>query len=290
MKFDLAVVVPTLNEVGNVEPLYEKLCATLEGIAWEVIYVDDDSKDGTLDVLAALQTKHANVRYIRRVGRRGLASASIEGMMASSAPYLAVMDADLQHDETLLPQMLSVVRDDGYDIVSASRFLEGSKLEGLSKMRTRMSQVGIGMVNWLLRAKLTDPLTGFFLLRRDVLNEVVYDLSQQGFKILVDIFASAKRPLKAKEVPMTFRERHSGASKLDLMVLFEFLTLLSDKTIGAVIPTRFIMFVLVGLTGVGVHVGVLGLVHKVMALDFWLGQSAAVIVAMSTNFYLNNVF
>ncbi|MBB4267410.1 glycosyltransferase family 2 protein [Roseospira visakhapatnamensis] len=295
MPYQLAVIVPTLNERDNVEPLVDLLDQALAGESWQVVFVDDDSTDGTLDVLHRLAGDRANVSVIHRVGRRGLSSACIEGMQATTAPFLAVMDADLQHDETLLPRMLRLARDEDVEIVVASRFADGASADGLSSgMRRTASRVGNAVSRLITRAPLTDPLSGFFLLRRTLLDRVAPALSGRGFKILLDIFASSPRPPRYAELGFTFRARVAGDSKLDTQVLWEFGMLLADKTLGRWalvrwIPIRFFMFVAVGLLGVGVHLGVLGgLLH--MTVPFLWAQSVATLVAMTSNFTINNSF
>lgn len=290
MPYQLAIIVPTLNERDNVEPLLGLLDQTLQGESWQVVFVDDDSTDGTLEVLHRLARERANVSVIQRVGRRGLSSACIEGMLATAAPFLAVMDADLQHDETLLPRMLGLARDEGYEIVVASRFAEGASAAGLSShAREMVSRVGNTLSRLVTRVPLTDPLSGFFLLRRDLLDRVVHALSGTGFKILLDIFASSPAPPRYAELGFTFRSRQAGESKLDTQVLWEFGMLLADKTLGRWLPVRFILFVTVGLLGVGVHLAVLGgLLH--LNISFLWAQAAATLVAMTSNFTINNSF
>lgn len=288
MRTKLAVIVPTLNEAGNVGPLVELLEVALAGIAWEVIFVDDDSRDGTAEAVWRLAETRPYVRCIKRIGRRGLSSAVVEGMMATDAPFVAAMDADLQHDERLLPVMLERLEREGLDIVIASRFAEGSALGDFSAKRERLSGLGIRLARLVVPATLTDPLSGFFMMRRDLIEEVAPRLNGQGFKILLDIFASADRPLRFAELPFTFRTRHSGASKLDLAVSLEFLMLIADKLLGGRIPVRFVLFVLVGLSGVAVHIALLGLFHRLVGWEFLWSQALATLTAMTSNFLLNN--
>jgi dolichol-phosphate mannosyltransferase len=290
LQCDLTVIVPTLNERASVQPLLSLLDQALESIRWEVIFVDDDSSDGTADTVWNAAIARSNVRCLRRVGRHGLASACIEGMLASGAPYLAVMDGDLQHDETLLPRMLALLQTSDLDIVIASRFSAGSERVDFSSRRERISRIG----NWLSRqvchADLSDPLSGFFMLRRPVLNEVVYSLSGLGFKILVDIFASSRRPLRFAEIPLVFRARQYGESKLDSAAIAEFGLLLCDKTLGRYLPTRFLAFLLVGVSGMFIHMGTLCLTLWALRLPFLTCQVLATAVAIFWNYDLNNEF
>jgi dolichol-phosphate mannosyltransferase len=287
---DVAVIVPTLNERPNIEELLRRLTAALGGIRWEVVFVDDDSPDGTADLARALAQLDHRVRVIQRIGRRGLASASIEGMLASSAPYLAVMDADMQHDERLLPEMLAALEYGDLDVVVGSRYVDRGSLGGASDDRRRISRVATYLAGLMLSTDLKDPLSGFFVIRRGMLEEVVRRLSGIGFKILLDILASAPRPLRLRELPYTFRPRHAGESKLDSLVAWEYLMMLLDKKIGRYVPVRFVHFALVGATGVGVHMFVLWTLFRLIGVDFGLGQALATLTAMTTNFLLNNVF
>jgi dolichol-phosphate mannosyltransferase len=285
----LAIIVPTLNEAGNVRPLLARLEAALRGIAYEVIFVDDDSSDGTPEIIREVTLERPNVRCLRRIGRRGLASACIEGMLATGAPCLAVMDADLQHDEALLRRMYeTLTARPEIDLVVASRFVEGASAGALSNGRERLSRIGNALTRALVRARLSDPLSGFFALRRELLDEVVHSLSGQGFKILLDILASSSRRLALIELPLKFRKRHSGQSKLDLLVALEFALLLADKTLGRIVPIRFVLFVLVGAFGLIVHLAFLAAAFEIGGLSFYWAQALATWSAMTVNFTLNN--
>jgi dolichol-phosphate mannosyltransferase len=287
---ELAVIVPTLNEKDNIAPLLARLGDALAGIQWEVVFVDDDSRDGTAELLLRLQNVMPRVRVIRRIGRRGLSSACIEGMLATGAPFLAVIDADLQHDESILPRMLEALREGDLDIVVGSRFSAGGSVGSFAGKRLLLSRLGRWLSRIVSHAELSDPMSGYFVLRRTFLEETVRRLSGQGFKILLDFFASAPRPVRFAEIPFTFRPRHSGESKLDTLVMLEYVTLLSDKLLGPYFPTRFVMFVLVGLFGVVVHLAVLGLAHKLLLISFYYSQIIATFTAMTVNFNLNNLF
>ena len=237
----LTIVMPTRNEHGNVRPAYDALCRVLHGIDWEVIFVDDDSNDGTAGIVCLLANSDGRVRCIQRIGRRGLASACVEGILASSAPYVAVMDADLQHDEQLLPRMLETLISEphGCDVVVGSRYVEHGSIATLSRERAFISGLGTRIARSILEVPLTDPMSGFFMVRRETFEGAVRRLSRIGFKILLDLLASSPRPLQVKEIPYHFRERHSGESKFDALIGWEYLMLLADKAIGHIIPIRF---------------------------------------------------
>lgn len=226
----LTVVVPTLNEVDNILPLIDGLDRVLKEISWSAIFVDDDSEDGTYDVLRTLGSERANIKAVRRIGRRGLSSACIEGMVMASSPYIAVLDADLQHDEHLLRPMLELIDSDRYDLVAASRFLPGGGVGPLSRRRALMSRTANYLSAKLCRVRLSDPMSGFFMMRRTLFHDVYRHLSGHGTKILLDIVTAARHPLRCAELPLRFRERLSGESKLDAQVMWEFLYLLGQKT------------------------------------------------------------
>lgn len=285
---ELSIVVPTFNESANVAALVGLLDKALGGIAWEVIFVDDNSPDGTSNVAKALARTDPRVRCLRRVGRRGLAGACIEGILSSAAPTVAVMDADLQHDETILPKMFTAIRD-GADLVVGSRYVEGgSSSNGLSSVRQWGSETATTLAKRFLRIELSDPMSGFFMIRREKVEAIAGALSREGFKILLDIVASTPERLKTVEVPFTFRERQAGESKLDSLVTAEYLGLLFSKISGGVLPVRFLMFLAVGASGIVVHLATLKMASYAFALTFSWAQFTATMVAMTWNFILNN--
>lgn len=289
MSVELTIVVPTCNENDNIQPLIDNLSRILAGIDWEVIFADDDSNDGTPDTVSAIARHNPRVRLVHRIGRRGLSSACIEGMLASTAPYLAVMDADGQHDETILPRMFDKLKADELDIVVGSRYTEGASTGELSSWRTQVSKFATRASRLVLREELQDPMSGYFVLKREFLNETVRKLYGRGFKILLDLFASSPRPVRFAEVPYTMRGRRHGESKLDSMVIVEYGLLLTNKFLGQVIPPRFVMFCLVGLSGVFVHMAVLATLYKWLLVAYMPAQVTATVIAMTTNYLLNNI-
>ena len=284
---ELTVVVPTFNEQANVSILIGRLESSLADINWEVIFVDDDSPDGTAGVVKAIGELNARVRCLRRIGRRGLAGACIEGMLASNARYVAVMDGDLQHDEGLLVEMLRRLRSEKYDLIIGSRYLAGGGAEGLSRERLAWSRGATALFNRILAVEVTDPLSGFFMLRREVIERIAPSLSIDGFKILADILASARGELRICEVPYGFRSRMHGSTKLDTQVALDFLGLLVSKVTGNAIPVRFASFLLVGGVGVLVHLVSLN-AGLTLGFEFIAAQTLATFVAMTSNFFLNN--
>lgn len=289
---EFAVVVPTFNESANLEELYQRLAVALDGTSWELIVVDDNSPDGTADLAWRLGRRHANFRCIKRVGRRGLSSACIEGILSTNAPYVAVMDGDLQHDEAVLPAMLAKVKA-GADIAVGTRYSgTGSTGEGFSSVRAWGSRAATRLSSFIAGQPLSDPMSGFFAVRRDLVVDVAPRLSSEGFKILLDLVITAARggtPPAVAEVPYTFRPRHAGESKMSPLVVIQFGGLWLSKMTGGVLPTSFLLFSLVGFSGIAVHLTALWLVNSVLGASFIWSQLAATMIAMTWNFFLNNM-
>jgi dolichol-phosphate mannosyltransferase len=286
---EISVIVPTFNERENVMQLTERIGAALRDFAWEIIYVDDDSPDGTAELARELAAKDSRIRCVQRMGRRGLSSACVEGMLASSAPYLAVIDGDLQHDERLLPQMLAELKRGDVDMVVGSRYTEGGGTGDWGAARVRLSKFGTRLSRMLVPDALTDPMSGFFMMRRPTFEAAVRKLSAIGTKILMDLFASSPQPLRFKELPYSFRLRQAGDSKLDSATAWEYAMLLLDKLFGHIVPVRFVAFCIVGALGVAVHFSILTLLLQLEHAGFLQGQATATIVTMTFNFALNNV-
>lgn len=282
------MIIPTFNEVDNVEELVRRLHHVLAGVAWEAVFVDDDSTDGTAAKLHELSNCDPQVRCLRRVGRRGLSSACVEGMLSTGARFLAVMDADLQHDEALLAGMLQALRDEPVDLVVGTRYMDGGDVGEWHASRQKISTLATHMSQKMLGLNLRDPMSGFFMLRRSSFEAAVYGLSSIGFKILVDLVASSPTPLRVKELPYQFRTRLAGESKLDNRVAWDYLMLLADKTVGRYIPTRLVSFGVIGGFGVLVHLAVLRVALGLIGPDFVEAQTVAVTIAMISNFFLNN--
>jgi dolichol-phosphate mannosyltransferase len=285
----LSIVVPTFNESKNVHELLRRLDAILGATGWEVIFVDDDSPDGTSTVVRSIARVDPRIRCLQRVGRRGLSSACIEGMLATSAPIIAVMDADLQHDEEILPKMLAEIERGGAEMVIGTRYAAGGSTDDWNESRKAMSRLATVASRAILKQPVSDPMSGMFMLQREVLERTVRSLSGLGFKILLDILATGRQPLRIAEVPYRFRERFAGESKLDEMVIWEYGMLLADKTIGRFVPVRFLTFSIVGGLGVFVHMTVLTTLLKGFETPFTIAQSTATGLTMIFNFALNNL-
>ncbi|MEZ5848145.1 MAG: glycosyltransferase family 2 protein [Geminicoccaceae bacterium] len=284
----LAVVVPTYRERDNLRPLTEAIATALAGIPFEIVIVDDDSPDGTAARARSMAQADPRIRVIQRLHRRGLATACIEGMLATAAPYLAVIDADMQHDERLLPEMLRTLREGTCDIVIGSRYIEGGGTGAWAGERLRISRLGTLVAQMVLRRPIGDPLSGFFMLGRGLLDRTARRMSSSGFKILVDLLLSAETPPRVLELPYTMRCRELGESKLDLAVALDLVLLLVHKGMRRALPPRFLRFLASGLVGGAFHLAVLGLFHLGAGVAFPFAQASATGAAMTINFAVNN--
>ncbi|KQZ64112.1 dolichol monophosphate mannose synthase [Sphingopyxis sp. Root1497] len=289
LPLEVAVVVPTLNEAANVERLIEKLSIVLAGRGWEILFVDDNSSDGTSDLVRRIGRTARHVRIVQRVGRRGLSSAVIEGMLATAAPVIAVMDGDLQHDESTLPRLIDALMTGDTDIAVGTRYVAGGGTGDWDKGRVRMSRLATRAGQIALGTDVSDPMSGFFAVRRDAFERALPRLSGIGFKILIDILASSPTALRVAEIPYHFRTREAGESKIGMRVIAEYAELIADKTVGRFVPVRLIKFLMVGGLGVFVHLAILGALLS--AGDaFITAQTGAVMTAIAFNFFLNNSF
>jgi dolichol-phosphate mannosyltransferase len=288
----VAIIVPVLNEADNIEPFVEELSRALTNYDWELIFVDDASNDGTQEAIWRLAAAKSNVRLLRRFGRHGLASACIEGMCSTCAPFLAVMDADLQHDPTLLPRMISILESKRYNLVIGSRYMQGGdtgewskRRKGYSRAATLASQVVLG------GKEITDPMSGYFMADRGFFLTNVPLLCGKGFeKLLLDMLSTARNGVQPVEIPYCFRARLRGTSKLRASVVLEFLILLLDMTLGRLIPYRFLLFIMMGSAGAVFHLLILGLLLYRIGAGFAVAQGIASSVAIVVNFALNNMF
>ncbi|MDG5747150.1 glycosyltransferase family 2 protein [Qipengyuania sp. XHP0207] len=286
---ELAIILPTLNERENLAPLVARIDEALGTTGWEVLVVDDDSADGTSDEARRLALSDPRIRVIQRIGRRGLSGAAIEGFCATAAPHVAVMDADHQHDPGLLVAMLAAVKGGEADVAVASRFAEGASTQGWGRPdRERLSGIANALARKLTGVALSDPMSGYFLLRSDTARRLAPRLSGIGFKILLDLLATADAPLRVKEFPLNFAARRAGESKLDRAIALDFLAGLYDKSFGRIIPTRFALFGTVGALGVLVHMAILYVFLAVAGTNFSWSQALATFGAMTFNFWLNN--
>ena len=286
----VSIIIPSLNERENIPIVVERLEALLTGRKWEAVFVDDDSRDGSLEVLMSLARTKPHVRFIRRIGRRGLSSACLEGMASSVADIFAVMDCDLQHDEAILSKMVAAFEEDpSLELAVGTRYAgEGGGVGEWSKVRIFISRLATSLGSLARKTELSDPMSGFFAIRREVFEETVRQMTGKGFKILLDMVLSVGRPLKTREFSYEFRTRQHGESKLDIVVGFEYLYLLADKIFGRFVPVSFVVYVLAGLSGLFLHLAALGILFRYVGIAFVTAQLTATLVAMVSNFLVNN--
>ena len=282
------MVLPTFEERDNIAEVISRLHRTLAGMRWEAIFVDDDSPDGTAAEVLAHARRDAHIRLIHRIGRRGLSSACVEGMLASSAQWVAVMDADLQHDERRLPGMLEEARAGSLDLVVGTRNAQGGSMGSMRRGRVLLSSIGKRISQVVCRASVSDPMSGFFLARRSFVVQCAPRLQHGGFKILLDLFASSQDPVRFAEIGYCFGERRHGRSKLDVTTAVEYLTLIVGKLTGSVCPPQLVVFALVGLVGTAVHLIALGILSLWEHQPFFRSEMIATYLAMTVNFFLNN--
>jgi len=287
----VSVVTPSYREAENIPVLFERLKTALAGLDWELIVVDDDSSDGTADIARKIAQSDKRMRVIQRLDRRGLSGAVIEGMLASSAPVLAVVDSDLQHDEKILPQMIRRFETDPRtELVIGSRYATGGGVGEFKSNRAAYSRVATRLGNMVTKTHVADPMSGFFAVRRETFMQVARKLSNEGFKILFDMLASSPRPLVVAEIPYEFGERVHGESKLDTAVAWQYVELLLDILIGRLIPVRMIKFGIVGLSGVVISLGTVWILYSIFGENFDLSQAIATFMGMTWNYFLNNLF
>ena len=285
----LSVIVPTYREAANVPVLFERLKAVLADVPFEMIVVDDNSPDGTADIAFAIAARDSRLRCLRRVNRLGLAGAVIEGILSSSAAFVAVIDGDLQHDEAILPLMYQALAGGGADMAIGTRISEAAAERGLSPARQRLSDAGAYFFKRISGSEVSDPMSGFFMIRRPIVGAIAPKLSSDGFKILADILLCAPRGLRIVETPYVFRKRQAGESKLSPLVAMDFLGLIVHHASAGILPIRFALFAAVGAFGLLVHLSVLKLLIELAIFpNFEVDQLVATLAAMTSNFALNN--
>ncbi len=294
----LSVILPTYNESKNIPILIDKLDQALRGIDYEIIVVDDNSPDRTYEVVDQIARSNPRVRCIRRIHERGLSSAVVTGMSASESQFFAVMDADMQHDEAILPDLLRAVREEGFDLAVGSRATEDGSFGEWSRIRRFMSWSATMMAKILLPVSVKDPMSGYFLTSRAVFEKARDAINPVGFKILLE-FLGRMRGLKVKEVGYTFRTRIHGETKLSGSVIRNYLVALLDLRFGRYISPIFILYSVVGASGIVVFYVVQTLAARFMVASVETGFSppfslipsgaiAAYFLSVSNNYFWNN--
>jgi dolichol-phosphate mannosyltransferase len=289
VQLEAAVIVPILNEHANIAPLIAKISEAMAGIACEIIFVDDGSRDGSPELIEQIARANPQVRLVRRIGRRGLASAVTEGFLATVAPVVAVIDGDMQHDETILPELVAAITQGHADLAIGTRYGEGGSTGEWADSRVKISRFATRIAGMVMKTPLSDPMSGFFAIRRELFLAIAPRLSQRGYKLLLDIVASHPERIATAEVPYVFRTRIAGESKLDGAVMLEYGELVLEKLLGRIVPVRLLIFGGIGLIGTLVHLGLLWIALLGGSLAFPLAQGLATLGAMTFNYTLNNV-
>lgn len=287
----LTIVSPCYNEIKNIDYLIEKLEAVdYKSIISRLIFVDDDSPDGTSEYVKNLPNRKFDILCLRRIGRQGLSSAVIEGILLADTKFVAVMDADGQHDPRDLIAMFEKMTSENIQFIVGSRFINSELVESHAGFRAHISNIGNRIANKILGRNLTDPLTGFFIFERRIFLESIKKIRPSGFKILLDLLYQLKdSDLNVTEYPITFKVRHEGESKLDSKVLIEF----ADQIVGfmtkGVLPEKLFSFVLVGSIGLFIHLTLLYFFLIFLEFEFIEAQVLATLMSMVSNFSLNNI-
>ena len=287
----ISIVIPTFNEVKNIIPLLKNLISLINNFEYEIIIVDDDSPDGTSEEINKYMKHNQKIKLITRLGRTGLSSAIKEGLIFAQGKYLLVLDGDGQHDPSFVLDMLKEIKDSQSDLVIGSRFLSSSNLEGLSNKRSLGSKIANKGARFSLPSNyssITDYLSGCFCVNRETTKTFIRRIEINGFKFLYELLSLSKGKLFVKEVPLIFRERKYGVSKLDLAIVWDFLISILHNLTLRLLPRRAISFGLVGLSGVFVQLFITSFLTKIVSIGFYNALPIAVISAATSNFLINN--
>ena len=287
----LSIVIPTYNEKDNIFRILERLKKVLKSITYEIIFIDDNSPDGTAAVIKDCIKNSSKIHLIHRIGRKGLAGAVIEGVFAANADLVAVMDCDLQHDETKLLDMIDLFsKNNSLDIVIGSRFTETGEIseKAFSKMRELGSKATTLIIKKVLNIASTDPLSGFFMVKKKSFLKSSENLQTQGFKVLADFLATSGKNIKIKEIGYSFKNRIAGESKMNFLTALELIGLVLSQILKGRVSIRFILFCMVGLSGIFVQLLITGLA-MLLINQFPTSQTLGIVAAMTSNYFLNNI-
>lgn len=297
----LSLIICTLNEGAAIRSVVTEIGEHLTGIDYEIVVVDDDSKDNTAAEVLDLGKSDPRVRLFVRKGERGLSSAAIKGWDIAKGRVLGIMDGDGQHDPVAIRALADMILAGDKDLVCASRYI-GKTETGLSFIRDLGSKAATLATGLVLKVPLTDPMSGCFMMTRDWYDTARPNLTGVGFKILVDVVASTKVKPRFGEVKAALRQRQGGESKLDIRVVLDLAALLVEKATNGIITARFVLFGLVGVSGAFVYALVLAVSHYLLRVegalplyryqvrwDDIINYGLAIWLSMTWNFWLNNI-
>lgn len=283
----LTVVLPTLNEAGNVGPLLDRLAGELRGLGIQIVVVDDGSTDGTVQ---EIRDADAEVELIRREGDAGLATAVLAGMEAAEGRYVVVMDSDGQHPAETIPRLVERAEQTDADLVLGSRHVERGSDGGLDALRKVVSSgaqaIAYAALPSIREHGITDPMTGLFLVQRSAVDTDA--LSPRGYKILLEILVRGDID-RVEEVGYAFQEREEGESKLGADVVVDYLTHLGSLSLAEPLNRRLACFTVIGASGVLVNLGLLALLTEVVGLHYLASAAIAVEASILSNWALNDV-
>lgn len=285
----VSIIIPTLNDHDNIDDLLSQLRTVMHDIEWEVIFVDDDSADGTASVVRRIGSDDARVRCVHRIGRRGLSGACVEGMLTSSASYLVVMGADFQHNPAVVRRMFSALHTRQAELVIASRDVKGGSYEDVPNIQSHLRQFDARLDRLFLRDNLTDWTSNFFALHRELFEEVSHGLSQLGFKLLLDILLTARRNVRIVEVPIALGTPTASNANFESYFTWDYLMLLVDKKLGHYIPVRFLAFSAIGAFGAGINLTALAILYQIVGTSFMISESLSTAISIVCNYTLNNM-
>lgn len=285
----LSIILATYNERDNIIPLYDLINKELSNkVKYEVIYVDDNSRDGSIEKIKYLSVYKKNVKYILRKNKRGLSSAQLTGAAEASGNLILFMDSDMQHNPKYIMEMVNLIKNNNYNIVSASRFLNNKNFN-LKEKRYKLSKIIINLINFVFDLNKTDILTGYFILKKNILIENKKFFSTKGFKLLLDIFFNSKTKLLHTEIPFDFEPRNYGESKLNFEIIIEFFYLMINYFSNRYVPFRYFLYSIIGCIGLTLQFIILYLFTYLINLEFIYSNMIAIVIAMTLNFFLNNI-
>jgi dolichol-phosphate mannosyltransferase len=289
MEEKVSIIIPTYNEKENIAPLLSRVAQALAGYNYEILIVDDGSKDGTIEAASELAERYPVMVIVRR-NERGLATAVVHGLKSASGQVIGVMDADLQHPPEVLPNLIKAIQD-GADMVIASRYIEGGGCPHWGLSRRIISRVALVISHLLLPSTrpVKDPLAGFFMFRRENVDPA--KLKPIGYKISLEVMLTGSFQ-KVVEVPYIFEDRSAGQSKLNPREQLDYLRHLFSLMARTGELGMLIKFMAVGLSGVVVNEGVYWLLTRFggLAAYDWLAVVIGIEVSIITNFILNDTF